>query len=309
MKDIILLKYGVEAPEISCLDKGFVKLIDCMPRLVPDGEETADYAIPKAARMSYMRDRKTLQEDITLTRYLKRNNHSSPFEKIKFQFIIKLPIFVARQLIRHRMVNLNELSGRYTEMPEEYFLPNSDDMRSQSKSNSQGSDGLIDEANIPSRLEEIEYISDECFAVYHRNLENGIAKEISRIVLPLSTYTVWDWTIDLHNLLHLLDVRCDHHAQKEIQIYANAILDIVRPIIPHTIEAWEDYSPYRNGLLLTRFEVESLKKYLLEVEELKRVTKNTELYIEQIEPKNKFERAEWKQKLEKIGFGNLLKDD
>lgn len=296
MKDIILEVHKELNPTIKVLDKGFVTLIDCMPRLIPDEENSADYAIAEAARNSYQRGTKTVNDDDVLIRYLQRHIHSSPSEMVLFKFYMKLPIFCARQIVRHRSASLNELSGRYSEMPNEYFMPIHTDMRGQSNINRQGSDGLIDEANIPSRLKEIEYVSDECFASYERNLETGMTREMSRIILPLSTYTNWYWLMDLSNLLHFLNLRCDEHAQKETRDYANAILKLIQPIIPNTIEAWNNYSPFRGGMLLTSFEIESLKKYL----------SGDLSYIPQVDVENKLERLEWVEKLKKIGGEKLL---
>lgn len=298
MKDVILTNYKEVNPTIKCLDHGYVKLVDCMPRIIPDEEESADHTIAEAARCSYQRGTKTVNEDKILIRYLMRHLHTSPFEMVEFKFHIKLPIFVARQKIRHRTASLNEMSGRYSEMPEEYYIPEEDDVRVQSTSNKQGSDGTC--VYSSEFIEDIKKLSKECFEVYHNSLNRQVAREQARICLPLSTYTEWYWKMDLKNLLHFLDLRCDNHAQKEIRVYADAILELIRPIIPWTIDAWEDYSSYRGGLLLTRYEVDALRNYLKEVEELKRVTRNTELFIPGIEVESKFERNEWEEKKKRL---------
>lgn len=293
MKDIILEKFGEYSPEIKCLDKGFVKLIDCMPRMVEDAEDSADYAIAEAARCSYQRGTKTINDDKILIRYLMRHNHTSPFEMIEFKFKMKMPIFVCRQMVRHRCASANELSGRYSVMPDEYYMPTEEDMRGQSTVNRQGSEGLIDEDKISSRLEDIRNISDEAFKTYHRNLEDELVREMSRIVLPLSTYTEWYWKIDLKNLLHLLNLRCDSHAQKEIRVYADAILELIKPIIPYTIEAWEDYSPYRGGMTLTKQEIETIKNILVRYSDDITSDINVDSHIE---------RLEWLSKKKELGF-------
>lgn len=298
MKDLFVEKFGHDTPRIECLDHGFVELVDCMPRLVPDKEDSADYAIAEAARCSYQRGTKTVSEDKVLIRYLMRHMHTSPFEMIEFKFHVKLPIFVARQKIRHRTASLNELSGRYSEMPEEYYIPSDDDVRVQSKTNKQGSEGLSEYAL--TFIDTVKQHSKECFEVYHDMLDKGVAKEQSRMCLPLNTYTEWYWKMDLKNLLHFLDLRCDNHAQKEIRVYADAMLELVKKIVPWTIDAWEDYSYYRGGLLLTKYEVEALREYLKEVEILKRISRNTELKIPKINVENSLEQKEWTDKIARL---------
>ena len=303
MNDIIGSIYGQYAEKsdtIECLDNGFVKIVDCMPRLLRDAEDTSDYAIAEAARCSYQRGTKTIADDKTLIRYLLRHNHTSPFEMVEFKFHCKMPMFVARQWIRHRTASVNELSGRYSEMPEEYYIPT--ELRVQSQTNTQGSDGRIDSEDETTFIEWIGTQGRQDFSLYEDILGTGAAREQARIVLPLSTYTEWFWKIDLHNLLHFLDLRCDSHAQKEIQVYGDAILELIRPIVPWTIEAWEDYSTYRGGMVLTRYEVEALKEYLQEVDVLKESSRNTELKIKDISAKNKLENREWKEKSKRLGF-------
>lgn len=299
MNDVIVRNLGPNT-ERKCLDFGYVKLVDCMPRMVDEREESADYAIAEAARCSYQRGTKSIRDDKTLIRYLMRHDHTSPFEMIEFKFNMKIPIFVARQMVRHRMVSLSELSGRYSEMPEEYHVP--EELRLQSSINIQGSEGLLGEEDIRSltTLMKLQGMGD--FKFYHQCLNAGVSREQSRIVLPLSTYTEWYWKIDLKNLLHFLDLRCDSHSQKEIQVYADAILDLIRPIVPWTIEAWEDYSSYRGGILLTKYEVESLKKSFSGL-------KSIGLTIPQISVNNKLEKLEWENKLLKMGIINYLEKE
>lgn len=296
MKDIIADKYGKETPYIPCLDHGFVTLVDCMPRMIKDEEESADHAIAEAARCSYQRGTKTMADDKTLIRYLMRHNHSSPFEMIEFKFHCKLPIYTARQMVRTRTASLNELSGRYSEMPEEYDIPG--ELRVQSLTNTQGSEGGLDEETVRKLTGLMNLQLKDGFNFYHQLLEAGVAREQARIVLSLATYTEWFWKIDLHNLLHFLDLRCDGHAQKEIQVYANAILDLLKPIVPWSLEAWEDYSPYRGGMLLTRFEVEAIKDMFLAHFR----SDKCEYAAEDIKVKNLLEQKEWKEKAVRLGF-------
>ena len=297
MKDIIFDKYDTFTPTKSCLDHGFVTLVDCMPRVIMKDEESADYAIAEAARCSYQRGTKTIADDKTLIRYLMRHNHTSPFELIEFKFHCKLPIYVARQMIRHRTASLNELSGRYSEMPEEYDIPG--ELRVQSLTNTQGSEGSISEAQMQMAKGLMRLQSQDAFKFYNRLLEDGIAREQARTVLPLSTYTEWYWKIDLKNLLHFLALRCDHHAQKEIQVYGDAILDLIKPIVPWTIEAWEDYSPYRGGMVLTRHEVEKMKEMINCL-----VIDDTPVPTRSIDTGSKLENKEWIDKAEELGLNH-----
>lgn len=292
MKDLISLKYPGQDPVVNILDHGFIRLVDCMPSRIPDGEESADHAIAEAARCSYKRGTKTIRDDKMLIRYLMRHNHTSPLEMIEFKFHIKMPIFVARQWIRHRTANVNEMSGRYSEMPEEFYTPEIDNLRTQSEVNRQGSEGAIDAGQAQAIIDQFTANCQGAFELYRGFLENGVAREQARMVIPLNTYTEWYWKIDLHNLLHFLDLRCDSHAQQEIRVYADAMLELIRPIVPWTLDAWQDYSPYRNGLMLTGFEVAQLRKIISE----------KKLSAGKIEVENKLEQLEWENKAQKLGF-------
>jgi len=218
---------------IDCLDKGFVRLIDVM------GD---DAAIVQAARVSYGSGTKKVLEDRGLIRYLLRHAHTTPFEMVEFKFHVKLPIFVARQWIRHRTANVNEYSGRYSEMKDEFYTPNPNDIRPQSVLNKQGRsedtlpDGMADQAANAFKSGQ-----DDAYAQYQEFLEQGIAREIARINLPVSNYTEWYWKIDLHNLFHFLRLRIDAHAQYEIRVFAEAIAELVKPFVPHAWQAFEDY--------------------------------------------------------------------
>ncbi|MHC4926906.1 MAG: FAD-dependent thymidylate synthase [Planctomycetota bacterium] len=292
MKDLMSVVFSGREPVVNVLDHGFVRLVDCMPRQIHDEETTADHAIAEAARCSYKRGTKTIRDDQQLIRYLMRHLHTSPLEMVEFKFHFKLPIFVARQFIRHRTANVNELSGRYSEIPEEFYVPADDNIRLQSLINTQGSEGAVDTdlaGDLRGKLD------DQCksaFASYHELLKHDVAREQARLVMPLNAYTEWYWKIDLHNLLRFLDLRCDHHAQWEAQQYANATLELIRPIVPWTIEAWEDYSFYRGGVQLTRFEVEAIQKAL----------KDQKIQLGQIDSDNKLEQREWLEKAKKLGF-------
>ncbi len=292
MKDLMSLVFADKEPVIEVLDHGFVRLVDCMPRQIHDAEESADHAIAEAARCSYKRGTKTIRDDKQLIRYLMRHQHTSPLEMIEFKFHFKMPIFIARQLIRHRTASVNEMSGRYSEIPEEFYIPDADNVRLQSEINRQGSEGSIDSEQSAEFREKLSEQSAGSFELYKEFLSKNIAREQSRMITPLSTYTEWYWKIDLHNLLHFLDLRCDSHAQWEAQQFADAVLELIKPIVPWTIEAWEDYSSYRGGLLLTRFEVEAIKKAIAD----------NQLTAGAIDADNKIEKIEWKKKAAKLGF-------
>jgi thymidylate synthase (FAD) len=219
--------------EYSVLDHGFVRLIDYM------GD---DAAIVQAARVSYGKGTRKVSEDRALIRYLMRHRHTSPFEMVEFKFHVKLPIFVARQWIRHRTASVNEYSGRYSVMKEEFYLPADEDIRRQSTVNKQGRS----EEEVPEQVKRqfVEFLQQsqrDLYAGYAQQVEDGMARELARIALPLSLYTEWYWKIDLHNLLHFLSLRLDPHAQKEIREYAFVIAEMVRAVCPMAYEAFEDY--------------------------------------------------------------------
>lgn len=219
--------------EFKVLDHGFVRLVDYM------GD---DGAIVQAARVSYGKGTKKVSRDRELIRYLLGHQHTSPFEMVEFKFHVKLPIFVARQWIRHRTANVNEYSGRYSVMKEEFYQPEAEQIRLQSDVNRQGRS----DEQFPADLQEdfLSHASDiqkQVYERYTRYIGAGLAREIARINLPLSLYTEWYWKIDLHNLLHFLRLRMDPHAQYEIRQYANVMAEIVKAVCPITWEAFEDY--------------------------------------------------------------------
>lgn len=217
--------------EIKCLDKGFVRLVDFMG---------ADVSVVQAARVSYGKGTKTKNEDRGLIRYMMKHRHTSPFEQVEFKFHVKLPIFCARQMVRHRTASLNEVSGRYSEMPDECYIPEQSRLQIQSGSNKQGSEDTPVEEGLKIQTSMMEE-QTSVFSNYNEYLETGLSREVSRIDLPLSTYTQWYWKMDLHNLFHFLKLRLDEHAQWEIRVYAQAIYELIKPIVPLSCEAFEDY--------------------------------------------------------------------
>ena len=241
--------------EIACLDKGFVRLVDVM------GD---DHSIVQAARVSYGEGTKRLTEDRGLIRYLLRHQHTTPFEMVEFKFHIKLPIFIARQWIRHRTANVNEYSGRYSEMKDEFYIPSLENIRPQSTMNKQG---RSDETFPTDQAEQIagkfENSQNQMYAEYQELLDMGVAREIARINLPVSNYTEWYWKIDLHNLFHFLKLRMDSHAQYEIRVYGEAMAQIVREIVPVAWEAYEDYTLH--SVRFSRLEANALASMLSEL--------------------------------------------
>ncbi len=219
--------------EIKVLDRGFVRLVDFMG---------SDDAIVEAARVSYGRGTKKRREDRGLIRYLMRHQHTTPFEMVEFKFHVKLPIFVARQWIRHRTANVNEYSGRYSVMEDEFYVPRSGDIKPQSTTNRQGrEEGEIDPAVRDAFIAFLNTSNRRLYDEYLKTIDAGVAREIARINLPLSLYTQWYWKIDLHNLFHFLRLRLDPTAQFEIREYALAMAELVKPVVPMAWEAFSDY--------------------------------------------------------------------
>jgi len=253
---MIDLMRGNSRIEAKVLDQGFVALIDVMPRLVPQGR-TADYAIARAARVSYGVGTKRVSEDEGLIRYLMRHRHTTPFEMVEFQFHAKMPIFVARQWIRHRTANVNEYSGRYSIMPDEFYRPEIEDVRTQSNSNKQGGGKSMDEQTAEEFLDFLTR-TEQSYNDYKTLTGKGVARELARIGLPQSIYTQWYWKIDLHNLLHFLGLRMDSHAQFEIRKYANAMFEIIEPIVPISCKAFMEYQ--HKALHLSALEVKAERR-------------------------------------------------
>ena len=219
--------------EFICLNAGFVRLIDYMG---------GDESIVQAARVSYGKGTKTVNEDRGLIRYLMRHLHTTPFEMVELKFHVKLPIFVARQWIRHRTANVNEYSGRYSVMKDEFYVPEYGAIHYQSLRNKQGRG--VEEVPSELRQKVLEILTSsqqKMYGEYEQMLESDIARELARINLPLSLYTEWYWKIDLHNLFHFLRLRMDEHAQYEIRVYAEAMAEITKRVAPMAWEAFEDY--------------------------------------------------------------------
>lgn len=238
--------------EFKCLNAGFVRLIDYMG---------GDESIVQAARVSYGKGTKTVNEDRGLIRYLMRHLHTTPFEMVELKFHVKLPIFVARQWIRHRTANVNEYSGRYSVMKDEFYVPEHQAIHYQNLKNRQGRR----EEDVPSELRQkvlaiLTSSQQQMYKEYEGMLESDIARELARINLPLSLYTEWYWKIDLHNLFHFLRLRIDPHAQYEIRVYGEAMAEITKKVAPMAWEAFEDY--ILNSEKFSRLELNILAEHL-----------------------------------------------
>lgn len=250
------LMEGAHRWEVGVLDLGFLALVDVMPRLVADGQ-TADSAIVQAARVSYGAGTKHLRDDRGLIRYLLRHRHTSPLEMVELKFHVALPIFVARQWIRHRTASVNEYSGRYSVMPDRFFRPDRESIRAQSTRNRQGRDDSISDATA-EEFEKYLETAEGLYQPYENLIDQGLARELARIGLPQSLYTEWYWKCDLHNVLNFLELRLAPAAQAEIRSYAEAMLHILRRLVPLTIEAFEDYR--LGAVMLSRLEVDALAR-------------------------------------------------
>jgi len=246
------------------LDSGFIRVIDYM------GD---DSAIVQSARVSYGEGTKKVSNDKGLIRYLMKNWHTTPFEMCEIKFHIKLPIFIARQWIRHRTANVNEYSARYSILDKEFYIPRPEHMSTQSTTNKQGRGGNLSKKDTEKFIKILKDDADRNYKHYENMLnenqngkiiddnKTGLSRELARINLTLNTYTQWYWKIDLHNLLHFLFLRDDQHAQYEIQAYAEIILNkIVKRWVPHTYSAFKEFQLESYNLSKTAIEI--IKKKL-----------------------------------------------
>jgi len=242
-----------QVPEdaIKCLDKGFVRLVDSMG---------GDDAIVQAARVSYGQGTSKVSQDRGLIRYLMRHRHTTPFEMVEFKFHCKMPIFVARQWVRHRTANINEYSLRYSEARDEFYFPDPEHIQFQSALNKQGRSGEVPLELKQKVLDYFKEISERSFTMYQELNEAGIARELARSLLPVNIYTEWYWKNDLHNLLHFIGLRSDSHAQYEIRVYSDAMAVSVKAVAPFAWEAYQDYVVH--GMRFSRIEQNLLEKQL-----------------------------------------------
>jgi thymidylate synthase (FAD) len=238
------------------LDHGFVRVVDYM------GD---DAAIVQAARVSYGAGTKKARDDAGLIRYLMRHWHSTPFEMCEIKLHVKLPVFVARQWIRHRTANVNEYSARYSILDREFYIPAPDHLAAQSSTNNQGRGDILQGTEAARVLEILKADSSRAYDNYQAMLhqgddQQGLARELARMNLPANIYTQWYWKVDLHNLFHFLRLRADAHAQYEIRAYADAICNIVQDWVPAAYDAFKDYR--MNSVNISATGVDCLKRML-----------------------------------------------
>ncbi|KAB2793201.1 FAD-dependent thymidylate synthase [Brucella anthropi] len=281
---------GILYETIPVLDHGFIRVIDYM------GD---DAAVVQAARVSYGRGTKKVSEDRGLIHYLLRNGHTTPFEMAEIKFHVKLPIFVARQWIRHRMANVNEYSARYSVLDREFYVPAPEHLAAQSVQNRQGRGEVVggDEADEVLRI-----LSEDAQRNYNHYLEmlnhneagqqfrddyKGLARELARMNLSLNFYTQWYWKVDLHNLMNFLRLRADLHAQYEIRAYADVILNVMQQWVPMTFDAFREHR-----LEAATFSGEALKA-------LRRMLAGEDVS----QPDTAMSRREWDEFVDKIGRG------
>jgi thymidylate synthase (FAD) len=248
---------------LPMLDRGFIRVVDYM------GD---DAAIVQAARVSYGKGTRRVQDDAGLIRYLMRHRHSTPFEMCEIKYHIKLPIFIARQWIRHRTASINEYSARYSVLDNEFYIPDPQHMAAQSATNRQGRGDVLSDVET-TRV--IELLRDDAVRNYGHYLEilnedqngviidpdrRGLARELARMNLTLNTYTQWYWKVNLHNLFHFLGLRADHHAQHEIRVYADKMLDICMDWVPLATQAFLEYR--KNAMTLSATMVKVVQKLI-----------------------------------------------
>ena len=229
---------------------GFVKLLDVM------GD---DAEVENAARISYGEGTRKVSQTRNLIRYLMRHKHTSPFEMCEVKFHLKLPIFIMRQLVRHRTANLNEYSGRYSVMSDEFYLPEGDYLAKQSTINNQGRGETLESTGLLQF--EFNRIYDGANMAYQVLLEHELSREVARAVLPVANYTECIWKIDLHNFFHFVKLRSDSHAQREIRDYADAMYELVKPNFPICCEAFEDYM--RGAVTFSASEMEFIREQVV----------------------------------------------
>lgn len=265
---------------IKCLDHGFIRLVDRMG---------SDLSVVRAARVSYnaaWRAGENEKGDAKLLNYLWKNGHSTPFESVTFTFEVKAPIFVFRQWHRHRTQSYNELSARYKELPEEFYIPEPELMGTQSKDNKQMRN--IEEVT-PEIMEVREYLAMDmrrpnvaAFKAYKHLLNQGVPRELARSVLPVATYSHMFCTMNLLNLLKFLSERTHEHAQYEIRVYADAIVELIRPIVPVCVEVWEAHALFIAEAGDMHHDLVAVIKWLTELKDHKDVAGKDKYYADQM---------------------------
>jgi thymidylate synthase (FAD) len=278
---------GVKRPVLS---HGFVALVDYMGN---------DAAIVQAARVSYGQGTKSVRDDRGLIRYLMRHRHTTPFEMVEYKFLVRLPIYVARQWIRTRTASTNEYSARYSVVPDEYEVPDPEGVRQQSTRNRQGRGEALPNETVERFRSDLDAISKSAYDAYSRALDAGVARETARLVLPLAYYTEWYWKINLHNLFHFLTLRLDPHAQEEIRLYAAEVARVARLVCPIAFEAFDDFQV--EGLTLSRRERVAVRA-LLEGKTLEEACAAADLPLRREDgtPMKTGEGVEFVEKLERV---------
>lgn len=289
------LDAAIDSPSVKVLDHGFVRVVDYC------GDELS---IERAARQSYAEDPavRLPDERRTLLRYLVRHRHTTPLEMCELALQVKLPIFVARQWVRHRTANINELSARYSVLDKEFYVPELRHLGAQSASNKQGRQGVVRDAEAAQAL--MRTTSEAAFDVYSWLLADanaeapgyGVSRELARIELPLSTYTTWTWKCDLHNLLHFLSLRMDPHAQYEIRVYAEEIWRLVVGWVPVIAEAFTDYRLEAQSF--SKQELQVLRRMLPPLDRMTEYCNGSPLTLSDLP--NKREREEFLAKLRRL---------
>ncbi len=282
-------------------EHGFVRFLDIM------GD---DNSIADAARVSYGEGTRSVSDNRNLIRYLVRNKHTSPLEMVEVKFHLKLPIFIMRQLVRHRTASLNEYSGRYSIMTDECYEPSDDYLQPQSQSNKQGRDGELSDTWKTSYKQKIYDPINKANVAYNFLIGNntphgGLSRELARTVLPVSNYTECYWKIDLHNFFHFCRLRMDSHAQQEIRDYAKVMYEMVKPEIPIAAEAFEDYSLY--SVSLSRMErnvIQYVFETFPEIQQASGFTQNMKSYLDRVKKSEDLDfgmtAREWTELKEKI---------
>ena len=238
--------------EYPVLDKGFVRLVDYFG---------GDQRIVQSARVSYGEGTKSVSQDGALIDYLLRHQHTSPFEQVVMTFHVKMPIFVARQWVRHRTGRMNEVSGRYSIMKDEFYVPAEDKVAPQSTDNKQGrATEAFDKETADKIIAQLEEGQKAAYESYNELIDSGLAREIARINLPLSLYTEFYWEMDLHNLFHFLKLRLDSHAQYEIRVYAQVILEMCKKVAPMATESFINHM--NEGVSFSGEEMRALREVM-----------------------------------------------
>jgi thymidylate synthase (FAD) len=258
--DVILENESLN--EIKILDHGFVRLIDCTPRVVRTDSLGVESRIIDAARVCYGAGTKKFREDLALLSYLYRHEHMTPFEMVDLTFVASVPMFVAKQLVRHRAASYNEESARYSVIKDVCYRPTEQEVRAQSTTNRQGSDDskTLSDDDSYAFVGMVELTYAGAFRAYDSAVKKGVAREMARIVLPEGRYTKFYFKMNLRNLLHFLELRMDSHAQKEMQEFAKAVYTLTRRIAPHAISVFDIYT--RGAVKFSAYELDALSEIL-----------------------------------------------